>query len=109
MIAPTDVLWAFNRDNPSNDAFTTLMGLLERWHLVKILEIPAPSQTARTAPEAMTPVPSEAGFKRTLAEPQEPKISWVIVVPRRAMTIISFLAVLKPFLMAAATSPALPK
>ena len=41
-------------------AVTTLQGLLERRHLVRISRMPATSSTARTGPPAITPVPSGA-------------------------------------------------
>ena len=38
----------------------------------RVLLKPATSTTARTGPPAMTPVPSEAGFKRTRPAPNSP-------------------------------------
>ena len=42
--------------------------------------IPANSQTARTAPPAITPVPTPAGFNKTLPAPNSPTTSCGIVV-----------------------------
>ena len=43
--------------------------------------MPAASTTARTAPPAMMPVPSGAGFSSTLPAPKLPTIGCGIVVP----------------------------
>ncbi len=69
---------------------------------------PADSRTARTAPPAMTPVPSEAGFSMTRPAPKCPMIGCGIVVPLSGTEIIFFLAISIPFLMATGTSFALP-
>jgi hypothetical protein len=53
-------------------AFTALWGLWDPRHLVRTFLMPATSTTARTGPPAMTPVPSEAGFYKTLPEPNSP-------------------------------------
>jgi hypothetical protein len=42
-------------------ARTTLYGLVGPWHLASTLVTPTTSHTARIAPPAITPVPSEAG------------------------------------------------
>ena len=47
-----------------------LIGDLEPNDLLKMLLIPANSQIVRTAPPAITPVPSEAGLKNTLPAPK---------------------------------------
>jgi hypothetical protein len=49
--------------------------------LDKMSFTPASSNTARTAPPAITPVPAVAGFKNTLAAPLTPVISCWIVRP----------------------------
>ena len=43
--------------------------------------MPAASTTARTAPPAITPVPSGAGLSRTRPAPNSPMTSWGMVVP----------------------------
>ena len=72
--------------------------------------MPAAVITARTAPPAMTPVPSEAGFSITTPEPNRPVIAWGMVAPFSVMAIFTtpFFAASTPFLMAEATSRALP-
>ena len=49
-------------------------GALEPNDLLKMFSIPASSNTARTEPPAITPVPSEAGFKTTSPAPERPTI-----------------------------------
>ncbi len=72
--------------------------------------IPAAVITARTAPPAMTPVPSEAGFSSTMPEPNRPVTVWGIVKPFSVIGTLTtfFLAASTPFLMAEETSRALP-
>src|SRR5207249_4009163 len=53
-------------------ARTMLCGLFEPRHLVSTLAMPASPTTARTPPPAITPVPSEAGFKSTAPAPKLP-------------------------------------
>ena len=60
-------------------AFTTLCAVVEPRLLVRMFWIPAAVITARTAPPAMTPVPSEAGFSRTMPEPNWPVTAWGMV------------------------------
>ncbi len=48
-------------------ALTTLQGLLERRHFVRISLMPATSITARTGPPAITPVPSGSRFHQHTA------------------------------------------
>ena len=57
------------------DARTTLIGLLDPMHLASTLLTPATSNTARMAPPAMMPVPSEAGRSTTLAAPCSPTMA----------------------------------
>ena len=61
-------------------ALTTLCGLCEPRHLVRMFWMPAASTTARTAPPAMTPVPSRG---RPAATPgprrSRPMTSWGMV------------------------------
>src|SRR5215213_714742 len=94
--------------SPLNVARTTLCGLAEPSDLVSTLCRPAASTTARTAPPAMMPVPSGAGFNSTLPEPNLPMIACGIVVPARGTRISPFFAASMPFLMADGTSFALP-
>jgi hypothetical protein len=51
-----------------------LIGVLEPIHLVRMSLIPASSKTIRIEPPAITPVPSEAGSKRTSPAPYFPVI-----------------------------------
>src|SRR5579884_3282809 len=53
----------------SNVALITLCGLVVPMDLVSTFCTPAEVMTARTAPPAMTPVPSGAGFSSTIPEP----------------------------------------
>src|SRR5687767_8835509 len=70
--------------------------------------MPHDSTTARTAPPAIRPVPSGAGFSSTLPDPNRP-VTWCgIVVPLSGTRIRFFLAASIPFLMADGTSFALP-
>ncbi len=72
--------------------------------------MPAAVITARTAPPAMTPVPSEAGLSRTMPEPNWPVTVCGMVKPFSVMGTRTtfFLAASTPFLMAEETSRALP-
>ena len=66
---------------PSNVALTTLCGLAMPSDLVRMFWMPADSTIARTAPPAMTPVPSEAGLSSTWPAPKWPTTACGIVVP----------------------------
>src|SRR3989344_3102552 len=77
--------------------------------LLDIFLIPAASTTTLTAPPAITPDPSGAGFRRTLAAPRLTNISWGIVPRVRGTVIRFFLAKLTHFLIEEATSLALPR
>ena len=72
--------------------------------------MPAAVITARTAPPAMTPVPSEAGLSSTMPEPKRPVTVCGIVKPFSVIGTRTtfFLAASTPFLMAEDTSRALP-
>src|SRR5688572_6560620 len=94
--------------SPLKVARTTLCGFAEPSDLVSTLCRPAASTTARTAPPAMMPVPSGAGFSSTLPEPNLPTIACGIVVPASGTRIKPFFAASIPFLMAEGTSFALP-
>src|SRR3954447_24340222 len=50
-------------------ALTRLIGFCEPRDFDRTSRIPASSSTARTPPPAMTPVPSEAGFRKTRPAP----------------------------------------
>ena len=69
---------------------------------------PASSRTGLTLPPAITPVPSSAGFNKTLALPNLPTYSWGIVVPTTGTSTKFFLASSIAFLIASGTSAALP-
>ena len=56
-----------------------------------ISRTPASSNTARTAPPAITPVPSTAGFNKTLAAPFVPITSCWIVLPSTRGIFTTFL------------------
>src|SRR5688572_22796235 len=70
--------------------------------------MPQLSTTARTAPPAIRPVPSGAGFSSTAPEPNLPTTWCGMVVPARGTLIRFFLAASMPFLIADGTSLALP-
>src|SRR5207253_1911491 len=53
----------------SNVALTTLCGFAVPRDLVRMFWMPADSRIARTGPPAMTPVPSDAGLRRTFPAP----------------------------------------
>ena len=90
------------------DGYNKIYLLVNPIDFDKISVIPASSNTARTGPPAITPVPSEAGFKKTLPAPYTPVTSCGIVVPTEG-TIIKFVfAASIAFLIAAGTSDALP-
>ena len=91
-------------------ALTTLWAVVEPRLLVRMFWMPAAVITARTGPPAMTPVPSEAGFRSTLPEPKRPVTVWGMVAPFSVMgtRTMFFLAASTPFLMAEETSRALP-
>src|SRR5687768_11036665 len=94
--------------SPENVARTTLCGFAEPSDFVSTFWMPHDSTTARTAPPAMSPVPSGAGFSSTLPDPNRP-VTWCgMVVPRSGTRIRFFFAASMPFLMADGTSFALP-
>src|SRR5262245_59375206 len=70
--------------------------------------MPHDSTTARTAPPAMIPVPSGAGFSRTCPAPNRPTTGCGTVVPASGTRMSRFLAASIPFLIAEGTSFALP-
>src|SRR6187549_3164662 len=70
--------------------------------------MPHASTTARTAPPAMMPVPSGAGFRSTCPAPKRPSTGCGTVVPLSGTRMSDFFAASMPFLMAEGTSFALP-
>src|SRR3954447_9190443 len=99
---------SFSASRPAIVARTTLCGLAEPSDLVRMFAMPAASTTARTAPPAMMPVPSGAGFSSTLPAPKLPRLRCGIVVPCSGTRIRFFFAASIAFLMADGTSFALP-
>ena len=91
-----------------NVARTTLCGFAEPSDFVRMFVMPHDSTTARTAPPAMMPVPSGAGFSSTAPAPNLPTMRCGIVVPASGTRIRFFLAASMPFLIAEGTSFALP-
>src|SRR5688572_3664712 len=63
---------SFRSMRPAKVARTTLCGLADPSDFVSTFWIPAVSPTERTAPPAIRPVPSGAGFSSTLPEPNRP-------------------------------------
>src|ERR1700675_2894021 len=70
--------------------------------------MPADVITARTAPPAITPVPSGAGFSSTIPEPKRPSTVCGTVVCVRLILMRFFFAASIPLRMACGTSFALP-
>src|SRR4029453_19386702 len=94
--------------NPANVARTTLCGFADPSDFVSTFWMPQLSTTARTAPPAIRPVPSGAGFNSTLPDPNRPTTWCGIVVPLSGTRIRFFFAASMPFLIADGTSFALP-
>src|SRR5262245_18875443 len=99
---------SFSERRPAKVARTTLCGLSDPSDLVRMFWIPADSTTARTAPPAMMPVPSGAGFRSTLPAPKRPSVACGRVVPASGTRTSAFFADSMPFLIADGTSFALP-
>src|SRR6185437_3615096 len=93
---------------PATVALTRLIGFCEPSDLERMSWMPASSSTARTPPPAMTPVPGEAGLRKTRPEPKMPVVEWVIVEPCLGTRYRFFLARSTPFWMATGTSLAFP-
>src|SRR5215204_4002788 len=93
---------------PAIVALTRLIGFCEPSDFDRMSWIPASSSTARTPPPAITPVPGEAGLRKTRPEPNTPVVWWVIVAPWRGTRNRRFLAFSTPFWIASGTSLALP-
>src|SRR6185436_4209656 len=99
---------SFIRNSASNVARTTLCGLVDPNTLVLTSRTPTACITARTAPPAITPVPSDAGLTMTRPAPNLP-INWcgrVFLI--KGTRIRFFLAASMAFLIASGTSRALP-
>src|SRR5690348_4662735 len=89
-------------------AFTTLCGLRRPIDLVSTLGMPQAVMTARTAPPAITPVPSRAGFNSTCELAKQPS-TWCGIVVSGALTLRrAFFAASIPLRMAEGTSFAFP-
>src|SRR5512133_3600012 len=91
-----------------NVALMTLCGFVVPIDLVSTFCTPAEVMTARTAPPAITPVPSGAGLSSTMPEPKRPKTVCGIVVWVRLTRTRFFFADSIPLRMACGTSLALP-
>ena len=100
----------FNWLKPSMVASTTFCLLLDPRDFVRIFLIPASSHTLRTGPPAITPVPSGAFLRRTVAEPNLPRKSWVILLFSSSATLTRFLAASSfPLRIASGISVAFPR
>src|ERR1700722_12589597 len=92
----------------SKVALITLCGLVVPMDFVSTFCTPAEVITARTAPPAITPVPSGAGFSNTLPEPYFPSTRCAMLVWVRLTFTRFFLAASMALRMAWGTSLALP-
>src|SRR6476646_4647756 len=99
----------FNFLSAAKVALMTLCGLVVPIDFVSTFCTPADVMTARTAPPAMTPVPSGAGFSRTMPEPNRPSTACGMLVCVRFTRTRFFLADSIPLRMACGTSLALPE
>src|SRR6185437_6213889 len=93
----------------SKVALITLCGLVVPIDLVSTFCTPAEVMTARTAPPAITPVPSGAGFSRTMPEPKRPSTVCGMLVCVRFTLTRFFFADSIPLRIAWGTSFALPE
>ena len=93
---------------PATVAATRFTGLEVPSDLLRMSRMPASSSTARTPPPAITPVPSEAGFRNTLPAPERPVTWWVIVVRYLGTRNRFFFASSTAFWIATGTSLAFP-
>ena len=93
---------------PAIVALTRLIGFWDPSDLDRMSWIPASSSTARTPPPAITPVPGDAGLRKTRPEPNTPVVWCVIVAPWRGTRNRRFFAFSTPFWIASGTSLALP-
>src|SRR5699024_9424447 len=85
-----------------------LIGVFAPSDFVTISATPESSNTARTGPPEITPVPSTAGFIRMFPEPKRPFISCGMVVPTIGTSMRLFFASSIAFLIASGTSSAFP-
>src|SRR5215218_551217 len=92
----------------STVALTRLMGFWLPSDFDSTSWIPASSSTARTPPPAITPVPAEAGCRRTRDAEWVPITSWVMVEPCMGTRKRFLRARSTPFWIATGTSFALP-
>src|SRR5579864_4414228 len=99
----------FNCFSASKVALITLCGLVVPIDFVSTFCTPTEVITARTAPPAITPVPSGAGFSSTRPEPNVPSTACGIEVLLRLTRIRFFLADSIPLRIACGTSLALPE
>src|SRR5262249_17494335 len=99
----------FSLFSASKVALITLCGLVVPIDLVRTFCTPADVITARTAPPAITPVPSGAGLSSTRPEPNVPSTVCGIDVLLRLTFTRFFLADSIPLRMACGTSLALPE
>src|SRR6185369_13672381 len=97
-----------NFESASNVALITLCGFVVPIDFVSTFWIPAEVMTARTAPPAITPVPSGAGFSSTCPEPNLPSETCGIEVCVMFTLIRFFFADSIPLRIACGTSLALP-
>src|SRR5918997_4878565 len=95
--------------SPCSVARTKLTAVVEPRAFVSTSLTPASSSTARTAPPAITPVPSEAGLSITDELSNLPSTSCGIVVLRIGTSNISRFALSWPLAIAAGTVFALPR
>src|SRR6185436_8965835 len=93
----------------SKVALITLCGLVVPIDFVNTFCTPAEVMTARTAPPAMTPVPSGAGFSRTIPEPNRPSTVCGMLVCVKFTFTRFFFADSIPLRIAWGTSFALPE
>src|SRR5207248_4456454 len=93
----------------SNVALITLCGLVVPMDFVSTFCTPAEVITARTAPPAITPVPSGAGFSKTMPEPKRPSTASGMLVCVKFTRTRFFLADSMPLRIACGTSFALPE
>src|SRR6267154_6452573 len=98
----------FNCFSASNVALITLCGFVVPIDFVSTFCTPTDVITARTAPPAITPVPSGAGFNSTFPDPYRPRIRCGIEVCVRFTLIRFFFADSIALRIACGTSLALP-
>src|SRR5207248_10832314 len=90
-------------------AMTTFTGFVLPSDFERMSWMPADSTTARTEPPAITPVPFDAGRRRTFAAPKSAVTGCGIVRSTSGTSMRCFLASSTPFLIASGTSSAFPR